>query len=143
MAVAKAMATAEAAFLPFPDGAGLRRGSLLAALTNGLPVIAPFGAATTEDLRAVLLRADTPGMALEQLRALRAAPKLARQRSVAGRALVRRFAWAAIAERHVALYRSVLTKRAPAEPVPLISHHAEHVEIGSGAWQSAAQAGSR
>jgi len=104
--VAHAMATAEAAFLPFPDGASLRRGSLLAALTNGLPVIAPFGAATTEDLRAVLLPADSPRMALEQLRAVRAAPTLARQRAVAGRALVRCFDGAAIAEQHAALYKA-------------------------------------
>jgi glycosyltransferase involved in cell wall biosynthesis len=110
--VAEAMATARAAFLPFPDGAGLRRGSLLAALSNGLPVIAPFGESTTADLRHVLLPADTPEAALHQLRALRATPGLQQQYGEAGRALVRRFGWAAIAEEHLATYRSALASPA-------------------------------
>ena len=107
-AVAEAMATAMAAFLPFPDGAGLRRGSVMAALANGLPVIAPTGASTTEELHAVLFPAETPQAALLQLRLLRSNPALGLARAKAGRALVRRFAWATIAEQHVALYMGLL-----------------------------------
>jgi glycosyltransferase involved in cell wall biosynthesis len=113
-AVAQAMATAMAGYLPFPDGAGLRRGSLLAALSNGLPVVAPFGPSTTDELRVVLLRADTPEEALTQLRVLRSDAGFAGTSGAAGRALVGRFDWGAIAQEHVALYRSVLAGHAPA-----------------------------
>jgi glycosyltransferase involved in cell wall biosynthesis len=114
-AVARAMASALAAYLPFPDGAGPRRGSLMAALANGLPVIAPLGPSTTEDLRAALLPAATPEAALAQLRALRAAPALAGRCAAAGRALAQRFAWPAIAAEHAALYRALLAgQTAPA-----------------------------
>jgi glycosyltransferase involved in cell wall biosynthesis len=106
--VAESMATSMAAYLPFPDGASLRRSSLIAALSNGLPVIAPFGAGTTESLRAVLLRADTPEAALSQLRALRANSSLTRQCYTTGTALARQFGWESIAEHHLALYRRAL-----------------------------------
>jgi glycosyltransferase involved in cell wall biosynthesis len=106
-AIAEAMATASASFLPFPDGAGFRRGSLLAALANGLPVIAPLGASTSDELRAVLFEADTPEQALAQIQLIRAAPNMAAQRATAGRRLVERFSWDAIAAQHIALYRSL------------------------------------
>ena len=107
-AIAEAMATACASFLPFPDGAGLRRGSMLAALANGLPVIAPLGASSTDELRAVLFAADTPEQALAQLRVIRTVPQMAAQRAEFGRRLVQRFGWERIARQHVALYRSIL-----------------------------------
>ena len=44
--VAETLAASFAAYLPFPDGASERRGSLLAALANGLPVLSTFGSAT-------------------------------------------------------------------------------------------------
>jgi glycosyltransferase involved in cell wall biosynthesis len=109
--VARAMAGAFAAVLPFPDGAGLRRGSLLAALLNGLPVVTKFGPSTTDELRSVLFQAPTVEAALDQLRALRAAPELARQRAAAGRALVQRFDWTTIAHRHDDVYRDILQRK--------------------------------
>jgi glycosyltransferase involved in cell wall biosynthesis len=115
-AVAEAMATATAAYLPFPDGAGLRRGSLLAALSNGLPVIAPFGPSTTVELRAALLEAESPEAALFCLRLLRSDPARARSIGEAGRPLARRFSWKAIAGAHVAVYQAALERDADATP---------------------------
>ena len=108
-AVAEAMATATAAYLPFPDGASLRRGSLIAALANGLPVIAPAGPGTTAALRAVLLEAGSPAAALACLRQLRADPAVGRTYGAAGRVLAQEFGWPAIAARHVALYCGLLS----------------------------------
>lgn len=46
--------TATLALLPFPSGASLRRGSLLAAVACGLPVVTLRGADTPEELMALL-----------------------------------------------------------------------------------------
>ena len=106
--VARAMAGALAAYLPFPDGASLRRGSLLAALSNGLPVISPVDAATPLALRDVLLAANTRHQALAQARTLRDVPGLAMRQGAASREAVRPFGWPTIAERHITLYRALM-----------------------------------
>ena len=108
--VAAAMAVSMVAFLPFPDGAGERRGSLLAALANGLPVISTIGPATTAELKAALLPADGPDAALAQLRTLRANPDVGLQLSALGRSLASRFSWARIASAHATLYRDLLRR---------------------------------
>lgn len=106
---------ADAAALPFADGATFRRGSLLAALAHGVPVVTthpPGGpqAAAPElaDGAHVLLvqPGDAAGLAAALGRLL-ASPALAERLSVAGRSLARQFAWETIAARHQELYEAL------------------------------------
>ncbi len=94
--------------LPFRDGASFRRGSLLAALAHGCPVVStmPVDTATTEALRpaALLVPPNDPAALATAIAALGAdAPARARL-AAAGRALAARFSWSAIAAQHEALY---------------------------------------
>ena len=106
--VAEQMSRALAAYLPFPDGATYRRGSLLGALANGLPVITKVSETTPPALRDVILPAQTPGEAFAQMRRLRNSPVLAKQLEVAGLALAQQFSWSTIAEKHLQLYEEIL-----------------------------------
>ncbi|MCS6880153.1 MAG: glycosyltransferase [Oscillochloridaceae bacterium] len=99
---------ADLVVLPFRDGASFRRGSLLAALAHGCPVVSttPADAATLEALRpaALLAPPDDPAALAAAMAAL-AADAAARARlAAAGRALAARFSWSAIAVQHEALY---------------------------------------
>jgi glycosyltransferase involved in cell wall biosynthesis len=106
--ISELMAQAFAAYLPFADGATCRRGSLIASLTNGLPVLAPVTAATPADLAQVILPAASPAEALQQLESLHRSPAQAAALSTAGKAFAQRFSWAAIAREHERIYREAL-----------------------------------
>ncbi|HMQ29315.1 MAG TPA: glycosyltransferase family 4 protein [Chloroflexaceae bacterium] len=99
---------ADCAALPFRDGASFRRGSLLAALAHGCPVIstAPADADTAARLAPAALLAppgDAPALATA-LGRLAADPALAAALATAGRALAAQFSWDAIAAQHERLY---------------------------------------
>ena len=102
--VALQMASSLAAYLPFPDGASFRRGSLLAALSNHLPVISPVGAATPPELARVVLAAENPEQALVQLSFLLAFPALTAQMRDKSRSVAHSTSWLGIAECHRAMY---------------------------------------
>jgi len=105
---AEQLASSLAAYLPFPDGASYRRGSMLAAFANGLPVIAPRGTATTQELTEVLLCANSPVDALAHLDQLTEAPEKADAISRQIRCFGQRFSWPEIARGHKALYMELL-----------------------------------
>lgn len=112
-AVAAALAAMDFAYLPYPDGASERRGSLLAALGNGTLVISRCGAQTPPALAAAVSFAEDPGAALARLLALRAdAGARQRQRQVAYD-WVRLRGWEVIAVRHRRLYQRILGAGAP------------------------------
>jgi glycosyltransferase involved in cell wall biosynthesis len=101
------MSSALAAYLPFPDGASYRRGSLIGALVNSLPVISTWSAATPESLARVILRADSPEDAFEHLQTLKNSPARRLEVAAASRALGRQFSWSSIAESHRRLYEGL------------------------------------
>ena len=108
--VALQMASSLAAYLPFPDGASFRRGSLLAALSNHLPVISPVTAATPPELARVLLAAENPEQAFAQIASLLASPALVAQVRDRSRSLAHAISWPGIAERHRAMYLDLCSR---------------------------------
>ncbi len=123
--VAAHLSAADLAVLPYRDGASWRRGSLLAALAQGLPVVtttprpayAGEGGGTAplprlrDDENALLVPPDDAG-ALAGAVARAGCDAALRARLASGaRALARAFAWDAIAARHLALYDGVLRGR--------------------------------
>ncbi|MCX7790128.1 MAG: glycosyltransferase family 4 protein [Chloroflexaceae bacterium] len=99
---------ADLVVLPFRDGASFRRGSLLAALAHGCPVVSttPADTATAEALRpaALLVPPNDPAALAAAMTALDADAATRARLAAAGRALAARFSWSAIAARHEALY---------------------------------------
>ncbi len=101
---------ADCAALPFLDGASFRRGSLLAALAHGCPLITttPDDPATAEALadgRVALLAPPGDAAALgATLARLAAAPSLRAELAAAGRRAAAPFAWSEIARRHAQIY---------------------------------------
>ncbi len=88
------------AYLPFPDAATERRGSLLASMLNGVRVIAPTGPQTPDWLRAAILDAASPEAA--------AAALLATTTALPPETPPQTMSWTAIANRHKSLYDSLI-----------------------------------
>ncbi|MBI2783128.1 MAG: glycosyltransferase [Gammaproteobacteria bacterium] len=105
--VAQRLAETGFVYLPYPDGASERRGTLLAALGNGAAVITSRGPQTPPGLESVVRFAADPGDALAQLRALRADPTAEANLRRAGRDWVERYGWEAIAAAHRELYARI------------------------------------
>jgi glycosyltransferase involved in cell wall biosynthesis len=105
--VAELLSHAFVAYLPFPNGASERRGSLKAVLAAGVPCISTQGTDTSSPLRAAILCGET----LEEV--LSTAQQLAHDRamwdewSAKGIEYAKSFDWAIIADRHIALYERV------------------------------------
>ena len=119
--VSAALLSADLAALPFLDGASLRRGSLLAVLAHGLPVITttpqpvPPSATPWPALRdganALLVppgEAEALAAAIERLRS---DPALSARLGAGGRALTAAFDWDHIAAQHLALFDRIALAR--------------------------------
>ncbi len=107
--------------LPYADGASYRRGSLLAALAHGRPVVTtapppPDGTTSLEDplpplvdgISARLVPPGDPAALAEGLAQVLDDPALATRLSEGARGVATHFGWEAIAERHEALYRELV-----------------------------------
>lgn len=104
------LAEGEIGYLPFPDGASERRGSLLAMLSNRVAVITSRGAQTPPSLTNAVEFASSPSEAVlfaEQL-------SVNHQKRQATQARAGEYAaafdWDVIAERHLELYRGIATR---------------------------------
>lgn len=107
-AVARRLATATYAYLPFPDGASGKRGTLAAALVNRLIVLTKHSDITPDWIRAATLNAEKPAEALKTLTRLQADSRRREAAVQQGALASSRFRWDEIALRHAELYRSLL-----------------------------------
>jgi glycosyltransferase involved in cell wall biosynthesis len=114
-AVADRLATSTFAYLPFPDGASAKRGTLAAAIVNGLIVVTKHSRITPDWMRQATLGAKTPGDALAVLMRLQNDDG---QREAAVRRSAQaatRFRWDSIAQQHADLYQRLLNAPADSE----------------------------
>ena len=110
--VSAAFCSADLCVLPYWDGASFRRGSFMAALTHGLPIISTHPRVTLPELvhgENVWLVPPADAHALAQAVARLAGDAPLRQRLGAGaRALSRQFDWQHIAARTLEVYAGLL-----------------------------------
>ncbi|MCW5691680.1 MAG: glycosyltransferase family 4 protein [Pseudolabrys sp.] len=116
--VAAHLAGATFAYLPFPDGASAKRGTLAAAFVNGLIVATQHSTITPDWIKGATLETAGPQDALGALTRLQADPTARADLSRRVEKAARHFRWDAIADRHAALYESLLRS-------PLISNDSE------------------
>jgi glycosyltransferase involved in cell wall biosynthesis len=96
-------------YLPFPDGATDKRGSLLAALVNGLTVLAPLTDKSRPPITEYVVHAGTPHEAASLLLEFEEGRRS--WKAGAGFAVVSDYEWHTIAQRHQRVYETVLTRR--------------------------------
>ncbi|MFQ5855525.1 MAG: glycosyltransferase family 4 protein [Anaerolineae bacterium] len=113
---------ADLAVLPYRDGASLRRGSLMAALAHGVPVVTthPQEIRSTCDLPQLidgvnirLVPPDDPDALAQTVGDLIDDPTQRRQLGLAARRLSQAFTWERIAAQHKAVYDQIATTSAP------------------------------
>jgi glycosyltransferase involved in cell wall biosynthesis len=110
VAVSLALSAADCVVLPYQDGASFRRGSLLAALAHGCPVITSRPADSDTRARlidgrhALLVPPGSRSAIAEALTALAVDPTRAHELASGGRALASQFSWEQIAALHEKLY---------------------------------------
>ena len=110
-AVADVLAGAAIAYVPFPDGASERRGSLLALLANGVVTITTWGVQTPAALDQAVEYVSSPVEAVSVVHMLCQDSVRRRILSEQGKQYAAGFSWLDIANQHIQLYRSVLTQR--------------------------------
>ncbi len=114
MEVSEILSSAGLCYLPFPDGASERRGSLKAVCAAGLPCITTQSAQTGTELRVAVTFAETPAIAAETAMRLMESPERRHQMSLQALDYARKFTWEAIAQSHIRIYKELeddLTRR--------------------------------
>jgi glycosyltransferase involved in cell wall biosynthesis len=119
--VSAALLSADLAALPFLDGASLRRGSLLAVLAHGLPLITttpqpvpssrmPWPTLHDDENALLVPPGETQALAAAMQR-LMSDPALSARLGTSRRALAAAFDWDRIAAQHLALFERIMPVR--------------------------------
>lgn len=97
--------------MPYRDGASLRRGTLMAALAHGRPIVTTEPASTVEELvhgrNVWLVARDDAGALADGIRQVWQDAALRRELGAAALQLARSFSWESIAAQTVAFYREL------------------------------------
>lgn len=110
--VSAALLSSDICALPFRDGSSVRRGSLLAAILHGLPVVTTFPErpepllASGENL--AMVERDSPRALADAIEGLWRDPAARAGLSAGARKLAKRFTWPEIAARHMEMYEALL-----------------------------------
>jgi glycosyltransferase involved in cell wall biosynthesis len=120
------LVASDAAVLLYRDGASFRRGSFMAALSHGLPIITTKGPGTATPPPGIAVEADLPcltdsdnvllatpddaGSAARAVIRLMANPALRQRLAVRARVLAQEFGWDSIARRTLDVYRGLLAQ---------------------------------
>jgi glycosyltransferase involved in cell wall biosynthesis len=103
---------ADMAVLPYRDGVSLRRGSLMAALAHGLPVVSTIPAACADEFldgqNILLVPPENPEALAAAVTRVAKSPTLGARLAEGARELSERFAWPEIAKKTVELYHDIL-----------------------------------
>jgi len=99
--------------LPYRDGASFRRGSFMAALAHGLPIVSTQPKVELPELEdgrnIALVPPDAPDALADRIGELAASPEFRRQLGEGAKALAETFSWGSIAERTLKVYEEVLS----------------------------------
>jgi len=102
--------------LPYQDGVSFRRGTLMAALAHGLPIISTYPRVEVdeiiEDENMALVPTDDVEALAGKIAELTASPSLSRRLAHGAAKLSQLFSWEAIAERTMRVYEGVLKEYA-------------------------------
>jgi glycosyltransferase involved in cell wall biosynthesis len=115
--VGDALARHQFTYQPFPDGASVKRGSLIAGMVNGTVALTTFGRMTPAWMKEIVLEARSPEDAADIIERLAADETGRRELSRKTEASASMFDWDNIAQRHVELYESLLQQGDAAKQV--------------------------
>lgn len=115
--VSDLLASSAMCYLPFPDGATERRGSLKAACANGLPCITTRSEHTPVQLSDVVKFAAGPREAVQLMAEFMSSPEEASRLSLAGLEYAKRFSWERIAEMHIEMYSELIERTKEESPM--------------------------
>jgi len=104
--VARRLAESEFAYLPYPEGADERRGTLAAAIVNGCTVLTPHKAQTPDWLKAATVCANSPDAAHDLLTGDLRDAVLRSGMAERAREAAQKYDWTEIARQHVDIYRA-------------------------------------
>ncbi len=121
----RALQSLDACVLPYEDGASFRRGTLMAALAHGLPIITtrpsrrPAGEASrclSDRENCLLVPPGDVGALAEAIQELANSPSLRERLARGARDLSKQFTWERIARKTLDAYERVLCAERPASP---------------------------